>query len=86
VKTAVPLFLLVEPEPCRLVQAARFAVGLNRVDRDFLARLNLRGLTGSRRSIAHLSLCCALKKLHQRGAVLFRTDTLLGHLGTRSVS
>src|ERR1700730_2515339 len=33
----------------------------------------------------HLSLCRALEKLHQRGAVLCRADTLLGHLGARGV-
>src|ERR1700730_552981 len=33
----------------------------------------------------HLSLCRALEKLHQRGAILYRADALLGHLGARGV-
>src|SRR5258708_32782629 len=36
-------------------------------------------------SIHLLSLCRALKELHQRGAILFRADALLGHLGARCV-
>ena len=37
--------------------------------------------SASRPRIGRLSLCRALQKLHQRGAVLLRADALLGHLG-----
>src|SRR5260370_26942996 len=38
-----------------------------------------------RPAYAQLLCCRALKKFHQRGAVLFRADALLGHLGARRV-